>query len=207
MEIELLDIPGPILLRPRVFGDDRGFFLESFNEKQFSQVLGCECRFVQDNHSRSAKGVLRGLHYQTQSVQGKLVRVVEGNIFDVAVDIRPNSPYFGEHVSIELSASEKAMLWIPPGFAHGFFTLSEYADVLYKATSYYAPTYERSLLWSDPTLDIAWPLHGIEPILSEKDRAGKPLSVADTIAEDIIPSPFDVSFRAYTFHDIPLTRY
>lgn len=202
MEIELLGIPGPMLLHPRVFGDDRGFFLESFNEQHLSQVLGCESHFVQDNHSRSTKGVLRGLHYQTRSVQGKLVRVVEGKIFDVAVDLRPNSPWFGKHVSVELSASQKAMLWIPPGFAHGFFTLSEHADVLYKTTAYYAPTYERSLLWSDPDLQIVWPLNGLDPILSEKDRAGKPLSMADGIAEDIPPSLLNVSSGAGKHHDV-----
>lgn len=204
MKIELLHIPGPILLRPRVFGDDRGFFLESFNEEQFSRTVGHEFHFVQDNHSRSGKGVLRGLHYQTQFVQGKLVRVVEGRIFDVAVDLRPNSPWFGDHVSVELSSSDKAMLWIPPGFAHGFLTLSERADVLYKATAYYAPTFERSLLWSDPALNIAWPLNGIEPLLSEKDSLGKPLCVADPIVEDFGQSPLNVSSGAGSSHAIAL---
>lgn len=202
MKIERLAIPGPILLHLRVFGDNRGFFLESFNERQFSEVLGYECHFVQDNHSRSAKGVLRGLHYQTQSVQGKLVRVVKGKIFDVAVDLRPNSPWFGKHVSVVLSAAEKAMLWIPPGFAHGFLTMSAHAEVLYKATAYYAPTHERSLLWSDPALDISWPLRGVEPMLSEKDRVGKPLSVADSITENLTPSSFELCVGNGSSHGI-----
>lgn len=154
------------------------FFFESFNEKVFTEKTGVTDRFVQDNHSRSAKNVLRGLHYQIQQAQGKLVRVVAGAIFDVAVDIRKSSPTFGQWVSCELSASNKCQLWVPAGFAHGFISLEDGTEVLYKTTDYYAPAYERSILWNDPDLDIAWPLTA-DPILSAKDLAGVPFSSAE----------------------------
>lgn len=172
--------PEVLLLRPRVFGDARGFFFESYNRKAFAE-LGINAEFVQDNHSRSAKGVLRGLHYQIRQPQGKLVRVAVGEVFDVAVDLRRNSPHFGCATSFRLSADTHDMAWIPPGFAHGFLVLSEHAEFLYKTTDYYAPQFERSLLWNDPVLDIAWPLQG-EPLLSAKDQAGLPLAECEVFA-------------------------
>jgi dTDP-4-dehydrorhamnose 3,5-epimerase len=171
-------IPDVLILEPKVFGDDRGFFFESFNEQAFLAQAGFSGRFVQDNHSKSARHVLRGLHYQIKQPQGKLVRVVVGEVFDVAVDLRKGSLYFGEWVGIQLSAQNKRQLWVPPGFAHGFLVLSETAEFLYKTTDYYAPEYERSLLWNDPDLGIDWGLDGgIDgmtqvPILSAKDQAG-----------------------------------
>ena len=156
-----------------------GFFFESFNQKNFTEKTGITSEFVQDNHSRSVKGVLRGLHYQIQQTQGKLLRVIAGEIFDVAVDMRKSSPNFGEWVGCILSAENKRQFWIPPGFAHGFVVISDIAEVLYKTTDYYAPEYERSLLWNDPDLGIDWPLEGITPILSAKDQAGQPLKTAD----------------------------
>lgn len=170
-------IPEVWVLEPKVFGDDRGFFLESYNQKTFEEI-GLGRNFVQDNHSRSAQHVLRGLHYQLGQPQGKLVRVVSGSIWDVAVDIRRSSPTFGQWVAEELSEENKRMFWIPEGFAHGFIVTSARADVLYKATDFYAPGGERSLLWNDPELAIAWPLTG-EPLLSQKDRAGLLLSQAE----------------------------
>lgn len=170
-----------LILEPKVFGDERGFFFESFNQRQFKELTGLDVDFVQDNHSRSAKNVLRGLHYQIQQPQGKLVRVVQGKVFDVVVDLRRSSPTFGQHVGIELSAENKRMFWIPPGFAHGFVALSETAEFLYKTTDYWAPEFERSLLWSDPALAIAWPLDG-EPQLSAKDQAGKSFDAAECFA-------------------------
>jgi dTDP-4-dehydrorhamnose 3,5-epimerase len=170
-------IPDVILVEPRVFGDDRGFFYESWNARDFA-AGGIAASFVQDSHSRSARGVLRGLHYQVQEPQGKLIRVLAGEIFDVAVDIRKSSPTFGRHVAARLSAGTRQMLWVPPGFAHGFCVLSEFAEVLYKQTAFYAPRYERSLRWNDPELAIDWPLAGA-PVLSEKDRAGLPLRQAE----------------------------
>lgn len=178
MNITQTEIPDVLLIEPRVFGDDRGFFFESFNEQVFQDKTGLDLRFVQDNHSRSAKNVLRGLHYQIQQAQGKLVRVVAGAIFDVAVDIRKSSPTFGQWVGYELSAANKQQLWVPPGFAHGFVALEDGTEVLYKTTDYYAPAHERSILWSDPDLDINWGLSG-EPIVSGKDQAGVPLKQAD----------------------------
>ena len=172
--------PEVLLLRPRVFGDARGFFFESYNRKAFAE-LGINAEFVQDNHSRSAKGVLRGLHYQIRQPQGKLVRVAAGEVFDVAVDLRRSSPHFGRAAGFRLSAETHDMAWIPPGFAHGFLVLSEHAEFLYKTTDYYAPQFERSLLWNDPALDIAWPLQG-EPLLSAKDRAGLPLAACEVFA-------------------------
>lgn len=171
-------IPGALIIEPRVFGDDRGFFFESFNEKMFKDKTGVEARFVQDNHSRSEKNVLRGLHYQIQQPQGKLVRVVIGEVLDVAVDIRKSSPTFGQWVSCLLTAENKRQFWIPPGFAHGFVVLSETADFLYKTTDYYAPQYERSILWNDPDLAIDWQIQG-EPILSAKDQAANSLKDAE----------------------------
>jgi dTDP-4-dehydrorhamnose 3,5-epimerase len=171
-------IPDVLLIAPLVFEDERGFFLESFNARVFSEKLGITDPFVQDNHSRSAKNVLRGLHYQIQQAQGKLVRVMVGEVFDVAVDIRRQSKTFGQWVGYRLNAENKHQLWIPPGFAHGFLVLTDTAEILYKTTDYYAPDYERSLLWNDPDLSIAWPLDG-EVILSQKDQAGLPLKLAE----------------------------
>ena len=171
-------IPDVLIIEPKVFGDERGFFYESFNLAKFEAVIGGKANFVQDNHSRSAKNVLRGLHYQIQQPQGKLVRVVQGSVFDVAVDIRKSSPTFGQHVVLELSAENKRMLWIPEGFAHGFLVVSSHAEFLYKTTDYYAPEHERSLLWNDPALGIDWPLTA-EPLLSAKDKIGLPLAQAE----------------------------
>ena len=160
------------LLEPKVFGDERGFFFESFNQQAFEQATGVKTAFVQDNHSKSGKGVLRGLHYQVENAQGKLVRVSQGEVFDVAVDIRPHSPTFGQWVGEILSAENKRQLWIPAGLAHGFLVLSDTAEFLYKTTEYYAPAHERCIAWNDPTLAIQWPLDGTEPLLSVKDQAG-----------------------------------
>ncbi len=171
-------IPEVLIIEPRVFGDERGFFMESYNQQAFADKAGITAHFVQDNHSRSGKNVLRGLHYQIQQAQGKLVRAIVGTILDVAVDIRRSSPTFGQWVSCELSAENKRMLWVPAGFAHGFLVTSDVAEVLYKATDFYAPQYERSILWNDPDLAIAWNLDG-EPVLSAKDLAGKPLKDAE----------------------------
>ena len=181
MKLISTPIPDLLILEPKVFGDERGFFFESFNQRQFKELTGLDVDFVQDNHSRSAKNVLRGLHYQIQQPQGKLVRVVQGKVFDVVVDLRRSSPTFGQHVGIELSAENKRMFWIPPGFAHGFVVLSETAEFLYKTTDYWAPEFERSLLWSDPALAIAWPLDGV-PQLSAKDQAGKSFDAAECFA-------------------------
>ena len=171
-------IPDLKIIEPQVFGDERGFFFESFNQRKFNELIGRKVEFVQDNHSRSAKNVLRGLHYQVQQPQGKLVRVVQGTVFDVAVDIRRSSPTFGQHVGLELSADNKRMFWIPEGFAHGFVVLSDTAEFLYKTTDYWAPEFERSLAWNDPALLISWPHHG-EPSLSAKDQQAKLLSHAE----------------------------
>jgi dTDP-4-dehydrorhamnose 3,5-epimerase len=163
-------IPDVLILEPKVFGDSRGFFFESFNEKVFREATGVTAHFVQDNHSRSARGVLRGLHYQIKQPQGKLVRCTQGEVFDVAVDIRRDSPTFGQWVGEILSEENKRQLWVPPGLAHGFLVLSESADFLYKTTEYYAPQYERSILWNDPDLAIEWPL-SLTPLLAAKDAA------------------------------------
>ena len=171
-------VPDVLLIEPKVFGDARGFFFESNNGRAFAEASGLDVEFVQDNHSRSARGVLRGLHYQIQQPQGKLVRVVAGAVFDVAVDIRKASPTFGKWVGVELSAENKKMIWVPPGFAHGFLVLSEVAEFLYKTTDYYAPNYERSIAWNDPDIGIAWPLAG-EPLLSAKDQTGARLKDAE----------------------------
>lgn len=174
-------IPDLLILEPKVFGDSRGFFFESFNAKNFAQATGLNVNFVQDNHSRSSKGVLRGLHYQVQQTQGKLVHVTQGAVFDVAVDIRKSSPTFGKWVGCELSDSNHRQLWIPPGFAHGFMVLSESADFLYKTTDYYAPAHERCIAWNDPSIGINWP-EGITPLLSAKDQQGLGLAEAEVFA-------------------------
>ena len=172
-------IPDVLVIEPAVFGDARGFFFESWNEKAFSALVGRDVHFVQDNHSASGRGVLRGLHYQVRQAQGKLVRVVAGEVFDVAVDLRRSSPTFGRWVGERLSAQNKRMLWVPEGFAHGFLVMSDSAEFLYKTTDFYAPEHERTLLWNDPKLGIAWPLDG-EPVLKPKDAAGAPLETAET---------------------------
>jgi dTDP-4-dehydrorhamnose 3,5-epimerase len=172
-------IPDVLVLQPKVFGDARGFFFESFNARDFREVTGLSVDFVQDNHSKSAKGVLRGLHYQIQHAQGKLVRVVQGSVFDVAVDLRKSSPTYGRWVGEVLSAENHKQLWVPPGFAHGFVVLSDSAEFLYKTTDYWYPEHERSLLWNDPTVDVAWPVD-FAPQLAAKDAAGKLFAEADT---------------------------
>lgn len=179
-------LPDVFLIEPKVFGDSRGYFYESFNQRAFDELAGGHFAFMQDNQSRSAKGVLRGLHYQMQQAQGKLVRVLEGAVYDVAVDLRKSSPTFGKAVGFTLSAENKLMAWIPPGFAHGFLSLEDGSTVLYKASDFWAPAHERSLLWSDPALNIEWPLDlvgGLDAlIVSDKDKAGKPLAESDVYA-------------------------
>lgn len=179
MKATPLAIPEVILLEPTVYGDDRGFFYESFNQRQFEEFIGRKVNFVQDNHSRSAKNVLRGLHYQIQQPQGKLVRVVAGEVFDVAVDLRKSSPTFGHWVGAVLSAENKHQLWVPEGFAHGFVVLSETAEFLYKTTDYYAPTYERCIAWNDINIGIQWPITTETPTLSDKDHQGRSLIEAE----------------------------
>jgi dTDP-4-dehydrorhamnose 3,5-epimerase len=181
MELIPTAIDGVLIVEPKVFGDERGFFLESWNQATFAK-LGLDLDFVQDNHSRSARGVLRGMHYQLPNPQGKLVRVVAGCVFDAVVDMRKASPTFGKWVGVELSAANKRMLWVPPGMAHGFLTLEDGTDFLYKCTAPYLPANEHSLAWDDPSVGIEWPLDGIEPQLSAKDRAGRPLAEAETFA-------------------------
>jgi dTDP-4-dehydrorhamnose 3,5-epimerase len=173
-------IPEVVLIEPRVFGDDRGFFYESWNQRTLVD-LGIHAEFVQDNHSRSQRNVLRGLHYQIDHAQGKLVRVTAGTVYDIAVDLRRSSPTFGKWVGFTLSADDKRMAWIPPGFAHGFCVTSDWAEFLYKTTDYWSPAHERTLLWNDPQLGIPWPLDG-EPVLAAKDKAGTPLDQAETYA-------------------------
>ena len=179
MQATRLAIPDVKLIEPKVFGDARGFFFESFNQRTFNDATGTDHQFVQDNHSRSSRGVLRGLHYQIQRPQGKLVRVVQGAVFDVVVDIRKNSPTFGRWVGVELTEDDHKQLWIPPGLAHGFLVLSESADFLYKTTDYYSPQHERCILWDDPQLAIAWPDTGNDKQLSGKDQAGRWFAEAD----------------------------
>jgi len=181
MHITRTAIPDLLIIEPKVFGDDRGFFYESFNERLFRQLSGTTARFVQDNHSKSAKNVLRGLHYQIQQAQGKLVRVVAGSVFDVAVDVRRASATFGQWVGVELSAENRRQLWIPEGFAHGFVVTSESAEFLYKTTDYWAPEFERSIRWDDPAIGIDWRLDGA-PLLSGKDRDGVLLADAEVFA-------------------------
>jgi dTDP-4-dehydrorhamnose 3,5-epimerase len=182
MEVISTQIPDVLLIKPKVFGDARGFFLETYRETWFSE-RNINVNFVQDNHSSSARGVLRGLHYQIKNPQGKLVRVTTGEVYDVAVDLRKSSATFGQYVGAYLSAENKNLLWIPPGFAHGFLVLSEYAEFNYKCTEYYAPEHDRSLLWNDPALGIDWPLNNIaDLVLSEKDNAAAPLAQAEVFA-------------------------
>ena len=169
------------IIEPRVFSDERGFFFESFNQRKFNEMIGREVEFVQDNHSHSTQNVLRGLHYQIQQPQGKLLRVVQGSVFDVVVDMRRSSPTFGKHVGVELSAENRLMLWIPEGFAHGFLAQTDTAECIYKTTDFWAPEFERCLLWNDPSLGIEWPIQGL-PILSEKDMQGKPFADSDQFA-------------------------
>ncbi len=174
-------IPGPVIIEPQVFGDDRGFFMESWNQARFAEA-GLDLHFVQDNHSRSKRGVLRGLHFQNPNPQGKLVRVTAGRAWDVAVDIRRSSPHFGKWAGVELSAANKRMFWVPPGFAHGFLSLEDGTDFLYKCTCAYEPASEHSLLWNDPDVGIEWPLEGIEPELSAKDQIGRRLADIEAFA-------------------------
>jgi dTDP-4-dehydrorhamnose 3,5-epimerase len=185
MKVTATAIQDVLVLEPKVFGDARGFFLESFNRRVFREATGCDAEFVQDNHSRSARGVLRGLHYQVRQPQGKLVRVVRGAVFDVAVDVRPSSPTFGRWVGEVLSEENQRQLWVPPGFAHGFLVLTDSADFLYKVTNYYAPEHERCIAWDDPSIGIAWPLSqlGISgPQQSARDQAGMSLAAATQLA-------------------------
>lgn len=180
MKVIKTKIPGLLIIEPRVFGDERGFFFESYNEQAFNEATGVSPRFVQDNHSKSVKGVLRGLHYQLPPrAQGKLVRVVQGEVFDVAVDIRKGSPTYGQWVGEVLSAENKKQLWIPTGFAHGFLTLSNTAEFLYKTTDIWSPEHERAILWNDATLNINWPLNGLQPTLAAKDAAAGAFEMAD----------------------------
>ncbi len=178
MKVIATDLAEVLILEPKVFGDERGFFYESFNARAFAEATGLQREFVQDNHSRSQRGVLRGLHYQVQQAQGKLVRVTSGEVFDVAVDVRRDSPTFGRWVGAHLSADNKRQMWVPEGFAHGFLVLSEFAEFLYKTTDYYAPEHERCIRWDDPTLAIDWPL-STAPQLSAKDQAGLSLGDAE----------------------------
>ena len=182
MKFNATDIPGIILIEPQVFGDSRGFFMETWQQKEFNEKAA-PYTFVQDNHSKSTKGILRGLHYQINQPQGKLVRVVQGSVFDVAVDMRKSSPTFGKWVGYELSAENHHMLWVPPGFAHGFYVMSDTAEFVYKCTDYYAPEFERSLAWNDPTVGIEWPIQdGATPLLSDKDAKGDLFEEADAFA-------------------------
>ena len=181
IQVTATALPEVKIIEPKVFGDARGFFFESFNAREFAEHVGAGIEFLQDNHSRSAKGVLRGLHYQIEHAQGKLVRVAEGEVFDVAVDIRRSSPNFGKWVGVILSEENRRQMWIPPGFAHGFLTLSESADFLYKTTDYWFAEHERSIAWNDPQIGIEWPIDG-EPLVAAKDAAGKRLADADTFA-------------------------
>ena len=181
MKVTPTAIPEVLVLEPQVFGDDRGFFFESFNARRFEELTGLSVNFVQDNHSKSARNVLRGLHYQIRQPQGKLVRVLAGAIYDVVVDMRRSSPFFGRWVGVALSAENRHQIWVPPGFAHGFVVTSETAEVAYKTTDYWAPEHERALLWNDPALAIDWPLAG-EPMLSGKDSQGKLLADAESFA-------------------------
>ncbi|NLD09185.1 MAG: dTDP-4-dehydrorhamnose 3,5-epimerase [Xanthomonadaceae bacterium] len=173
MKVINTNIPEVKIIEPKVFGDERGFFLETYSEERYNGLLGLDLHFVQDNHSRSTRGVLRGLHFQKNNPQGKLVRVVRGEVFDVAVDIREGSPTFGQYASVVLSEENKKQFWVPEGFAHGFLVLSDSADFEYKCTNYYDPSSEGCLLWNDPELGIEWPLHDLAPLLSEKDKQGK----------------------------------
>jgi len=179
MKYTKLNIPDVILIEPQVFGDERGFFMETWRADEFKSTIA-DLSFVQDNHSKSSQGILRGLHYQIKQAQGKLVRVTTGKVFDVAVDLRKHSPFFGKWAGVTLSSESKTMLWIPPGFAHGFYVISKEAEFIYKCTDYYAPQHERSIKWDDPDLAIAWPIiSGTEPLLSAKDKAGLPFNLSE----------------------------
>lgn len=182
MKVQETQLPGVWLVEPAVFGDHRGFFMETYNRRRFGELTGFDGEFVQDNHSRSAQHVLRGLHYQIEQAQGKLVRVVHGEVFDVAVDLRRRSPHFGRWVGVTLSAENRRMMWVPPGFAHGFVVTSPACEVLYKTTDYWAQQHERSIRWDDPAIGIDWPLGGAAPILSEKDRVAPLLADAEVYA-------------------------
>ena len=183
MKVIATSIPEVLIIEPQVFGDSRGFFFESFNQENFRQAIGLDVRFVQDNHSRSVKGVLRGLHYQLHRPQGKLVRVVRGAVFDVAVDIRRSSPTFGHWAGVELTEDNYRQLWLPPGFAHGFYVLSDIADFLYKTTEYYFSDFDRSILWNDPEIAIEWPIQaGASPVVSSKDEKAARLVHAEVFA-------------------------
>ena len=184
MKVTPTALPEVLIIEPKVFGDQRGFFFESFNQKAFNDATGLDAKFVQDNHSRSTKGVLRGLHYQIRQPQGKLVRVVRGSVFDVAVDVRKSSAHFGRWVGVELTEENQRQLWVPPGFAHGFLVTSDTADFLYKTTDYYAPEFERCLAWNDPGVGVEWPLAGNAPQLSVKDQAGGLLANAHVLMDD-----------------------
>lgn len=179
MKVTATAIPDVLVIEPKVFGDARGFFYESFNAAAFRDATGLDVNFVQDNHSRSAQGVLRGLHYQIENAQGKLVRCVRGAVFDVAVDLRKSSPTFGQWTGVELNDTNHKQFWVPPGFGHGFVVLSESADFLYKTTAYYSPTHERAIAWNDPAIGIQWPDPGVDIQLSAKDQLGKSLSAAE----------------------------
>ena len=181
MKILKCDVEGPLIIEPTVLGDERGFFMETWNQQTFAKA-GIDVGFVQDNHSRSSKGVLRGMHFQNPGSQGKLVRVVSGSVYDVAVDLRRSSPTFGKWTGVELSATNKRMLWVPEGFAHGFLTLEDATDFLYKCTAPYAPQHEHSLAWDDPDVGIDWPLKGLKPLLSLKDRNGTLLAAIEAFA-------------------------
>ena len=181
MQVVRTEIPEVLILEPKVFGDERGFFFESYHRRAFHKATGVDVEFVQDNHSRSGKNVLRGLHYQIKQAQGKLVRVIAGEVWDVAVDLRRSSPTFGKWVGFVLSAESKRMAWIPPGFAHGFVVTSESAEVLYKATDYYALEHERTIMWNDPVLAIQWPMSGT-PVIADKDRRGSAFRAAEVFA-------------------------
>lgn len=180
MEVSTSTIPDLKIIRPRIFGDERGFLFESYSRQRYADAAGITLEFVQDNHSKSSRGVLRGLHYQLQRPQGKLVRVISGEVFDVGVDLRRSSPTFGAWTGVHLSAENHLQLWIPPGFAHGFYVLSETTEVIYKATDYYDPDDEYCLAWDDETIGVAWPLAGTQPTISERDRAGRALSELPT---------------------------
>jgi dTDP-4-dehydrorhamnose 3,5-epimerase len=182
MNIVATDLPEVLIIEPKVFGDDRGFFYESFNSRAFDEAVGRSVTFVQDNHSRSARHVLRGLHFQIEQTQGKLVRVTRGTVYDVAVDLRRSSPRFGQWVGLELSEANNRQLWIPEGFGHGFLVTSDSADFLYKTTDYWAPKAERCIVWNDPTLAIDWPLAGVAPIVSAKDQTGATFASSDVFA-------------------------
>ena len=181
MKVIATNLPEVLIIEPKVFGDERGFFYESFNARKFAELTGVNADFVQDNHSLSAKNILRGLHYQIQQAQGKLVRVIAGEVFDVAVDLRKSSPRFGQWAGVRLSAQNQRQLWIPPGFAHGFVVLSEQAEFLYKTTDYWAPEHERCLMWNDAAVGIEWPINAA-PVLSTKDQLGKALAEAEVFA-------------------------